>query len=209
MISPSPSPERRWPETCSQEATGCAGAADVRRRLGQDELSPDLCAGQPGKLAGSKWRHPTSSRPRWELSTRGTAREQRLAFIPPVLSPTAPRCLCALDCSCIFSASAVYWVTLVQTRTQRASHPARPFLCHRHCEPLSGPEEHSGGIEPGWASARACPAPGSGWVKGMWSSPGILLCTGWGNGALGMGAQELWACGFAHTLIAPALVEGA
>lgn len=119
---------------------GHAGAAGVRRRLGRDELSLDLCLGWLGKHTGSKWRNPTSSWPGWESGTRAMTREQRLAFIPPVLSPAAPHCLSALDCSCIFSASAVYWVTLMQKCTQRASHhPVRPFLCHQHHEPQSSP----------------------------------------------------------------------
>lgn len=113
---------------------------------------------------------------------RGMTREQRLAFIPSFLPfTTVLCCLPALDCFCIFSASAVYWVTLMQTCTQRVSHPTRPFLCHQHCDPLS-----SGATETGWEM----PEPALLWVRGICSSLGILFCTGWGNGVLRRGGPR-------------------
>lgn len=106
----------------SLQVEPCIGTCGTRWGCGCQEEAGTSCA-QPGarrrETHGSKWRHRTSSRPGWELGARGTAGEQRLAFIPPVLSPAAPRCLPALDCSCIFSASAVYWVTLMQTHTHK------------------------------------------------------------------------------------------
>ena len=60
----------------------------------------------------------------------GTASKQSTAFMPFAGSPSP--CLPALDCSCIFSASAVYWVSPPWTRT------------------------HSGSIELGWESAQCC-----------------------------------------------------
>lgn len=60
----------------------------------------------------------------------GTASKQSTAFMPIAGSPSP--CLPALDCSCIFSASAVYWVSPPWTRT------------------------HSGSIELGWERAQSC-----------------------------------------------------
>lgn len=60
----------------------------------------------------------------------GTAGKQSTAFMPIAGSPSP--CLPALDCSCIFSASAVYWVSPPWTRT------------------------HSGSIELGWERAQSC-----------------------------------------------------
>jgi len=157
---------------------GCPGVAGVGKSW--DETgSARTRAGRPG--SGSKWRSPTSSRPGWESGARGTAGEQRLVFIPPVLSPAAPRCLPALDCSCIFSASAVYWVTLVQTRTQRASHPARPFPRRQHHEPLAGPKGHSNAIDPGWESTHSGVSVG----RGRPEPPGHPPLRRLGDGTLG------------------------
>lgn len=99
----------------------------------------------PGRMPaanGGILRHPG-----WGGSQAYEGHDQRTkaciySFLP---FTTALCCLPALDCFCIFSASAVYWVTLMQTCPQRVSHPTRPFLCHQLRQPLS-----SGAIDMGW-----------------------------------------------------------
>lgn len=91
------------------------------------------------------------------------------------------------------------------THTQRTSYPVRQFLCHRHREPFSGPGEHSGAIELGWESDRACPAPGG---QGHPEPPGILLCAGGGGGIWGGGPKRSGFVGFAHASFTPVLMAG-
>lgn len=109
------------------------------------------------------------------------------SFLPFI---TTPCCLPALDCFCIFSASAVYWVTLMQTCTQRASLPTRLFLCHQLREPLS-----SGAIETGWEM----PEPALLWVRGIRDSLGILFWTGRGDGVLRRGGPRSLCPCFSHS----------
>lgn len=103
------------------------------------------------------------------------------------LSPAAPRCcLPALDCSCVFSASAVYWVTPLRTHAQRASHPLRPSPCHQHREPLRGP----GSTVVALSRAGRAPEPALLWGWGHWEPPP----TSQASSSRISGQGGVWAC---------------
>ncbi|XP_013049386.3 ral guanine nucleotide dissociation stimulator isoform X2 [Anser cygnoides] len=157
-----------WPEAHSWDVAVAAGG---RRRLGPAGVSPQL---------RSKWRHPTSCRPGWESGARGTAGEQRLAFIPfassPSLLPPCPGLFVRFLCfSCLLGHPAADARTKSEPSAEAVPAPPAPQA------PLR-PQEHSGGIEPGWESTRACPAVGLGALGASHHLPGILLLRDFGAG---------------------------